>query len=325
MVIDFHIHYCPEELVRPKMSADGSPRTIFVGGDGNKTGDCVLPLRFQFEKHIDMMDQAGVDMAVISSGEGMRESLGNSRLVNDRLSELEERYPARVRGMAHTPPLGGPEAFAELERCRRDLGFRGAAMHTVNSGKEVDDPALWPFYEKVQDLGMWLFIHPGPALYSEYVDYDLGRSVGREGHLMAVVVRLINGGVLDDFPGLKIVMSHLGGGFAVWMTRILSYQDKAFWGTTGHPRHGKKCKRPFREYVDEMYFDTGGLTGDINPVKATLAEISPKNILFGTDYPLEIRESGTVRSFLKKIRDLPLTQTEIEGILSENAKPLLEM
>ncbi len=320
MIIDFHIHHCPEELVRPKVAADGSPRTVFVG---DKTGDCVLPLRYQLDKHIEMMDYAGVDVAVISSGEGMRENLANSRLVNDHLRKAEDRYPGRIIGMAHTPPLGGKEALAELERCRRELGFKGAAMHSTNSGKEVDDPALWPFYEKVQDLGMWLFIHPGPAIHSEYIDYDLGRSVGREGHLMAVVVRLINGGVLDDFPGLKVVMSHLGGGFAVWMTRILSYQNKEFWGTAGHPRHGKKARRPFREYIDEMYFDTGGLSGDINPVKATLAEVSPKNILYGSDYPLEIREGDTIKSFLGKVRELPLAKAEIDGILGENARPLL--
>ena len=140
---------------------------------------------------------------------------------------------------------------------------------------------------------------------------------------MAATVRLINGGVLDDFPGMKIVMSHLGGGFALWLTRILSYQDKEFWGTASHPRHAKKCKRPFREYLREMYFDTGGLTGDINPVKATLAEVSPSNILFGTDYPLEIREGGTIKDFIGKIRDLPLPSAEIDGILAENGRGLI--
>jgi len=320
MVIDFHIHYCPEELVRPKLGPDGGLNTIFVNG---RPADTALPLRFDLDKLVEMMDYAGVDIAVLSSGEGMRGNLANARLVNDRMKEAEERYPGRIKGMAHTAPLGGKEAFAELERCARELGFRGAAMHTVNGDKEVDDPALWPFYEKLQDLGMFLFVHPGSAVHSEYLDYDLGRSVGREGQLMAVVVRLINGGVLDDFPGLKIVMSHLGGGFAFWMTRILSYQNKEFWGTAGHPRHGKKAKRPFREYLKEIYFDTGGLTGDINPVKMTLMEISPRNILFGTDYPLEIRDGAIVKSFVEKIRELPLSRAEIDGILGENGRALI--
>lgn len=320
MIVDFHIHYCPEELVRPKLGPGDALNTVFIDG---RPGDTALPLRFDLEKLVEMMDYAGVDLSVLSSGEGMRGNLANARLVNDRMREAEERYPGRIKGMAHTAPLAGKEAFAELERCAGELGFKGVAMHTLNGGKEVDDPALWPFYEKVRDLGMFLFVHPGSAATSEYLDYDLGRSVGREGHLMAVVVRLINGGVLDDFPGLKIVMSHLGGGFAFWMTRILSYQNKEFWGTANHPRHGKKARRPFRDYLDEIYFDTGGLTGDVNPVKMTLLEIGPRNILFGTDYPLEIREGDTVKGFVEKIRELPLSRAEIDGILGQNARALI--
>lgn len=323
VVIDFHIHYCPEEILRPRLGPGDGVRTIFT--EDGKTGDCVVPLRFQLDKFVEMMDHAGVDVAVLSSGVGMREGLRECRIVNDSLRETEERYPGRFKGMAHTTPLGGPDAFAELERCVRELGFRGAAMHSVVQGRQVDDPELWPFYEKVQDLGLFLFIHPGPATYDIYYDYDLGRSVGREGHLMTVMVRLINGGVLDDFPGLRIVMSHLGGGFSMWMSRIIGYQNKEFWGTAGHPRHGKVAKRPFREYLDGLLFDTGGIWGDINPVKATLLELSPKNIVFGTDYPLEIREGETVRSFVQKIRELPLTKQEIDGILGDNGRALIGM
>jgi len=320
MIVDFHIHYCPEELVRLKLGPGGTLNTVFVNG---RPADTALPLRFDLDGLVGMMDHAGVDLAVLSSGEGMRGDLKNARLVNDRMKEAEERYPGRIKGMAHTSPLGGEEGLAELERCARDLGFRGVAIHSVNQGKEVDDPALWPFYERVRELGMFLFIHPGSAANSEYLDYDLGRSVGREGHLMAVVLRLINGGVLDDFPGLKVVMSHLGGGFAFWMGRILSYQNKEFWGTAGHPRHGRKARRPFREYLDEIYFDTGGISGDVNPVRMTLMEVSPSRLLFGTDYPLEIREGETVRRFIGKIRELPLGRAEIDGILGENARELI--
>lgn len=321
MIIDFHIHYCPEEFIRPKLGPGDAVRTVFTP-DG-KAGDCAVALRFQLDKFIDVMDQAGVDVAVFSSGEGMREDLDKCRVVNDRLKDAEEKYPGRFKSMAHVPPLGGAEAFAELKRCREELGFRGVAMHSIVRGVNLDEKALWPFYEKVNELGMYLFVHPGSAAYDSYLDYDLGRSVGREGHLMTVVVRLVNGGVMDDFPDMKIVFSHLGGGFSMWMPRILGYQDKQFWGTAGHPRHGKLAKRPFREYVEKMLFDTGGIWGDINPVKAALLELSPKNLVFGTDYPLEIREGGTLKSFVNKFRELPLTRQEIDGILGENGRSLI--
>ncbi|MFZ7104260.1 MAG: amidohydrolase family protein [Peptococcaceae bacterium] len=322
MIIDFHIHYCPEKFVRPNLGPGDTVRSL-ISAKGD-AGDCAGPLRYNLPKFIEMMDQAGVDVAVLSSGAGMRRDLEDSYYVNNMMKEAEEKYPGRLKGTAHVPPLGGKEAFQELKRCKEELGFCGVAMHSVVGGKDVDDRQLWPFYEKVSELGMFLFIHPaGAGAYSNYLDYDLGRSVAREGHLATVVVRLINGGVLDDFPDLKIVMSHLGGHFAACMSRIELYQDKEFWGIAHHPRHSRKCQKPFRSYLNKMYFDTGGIVGDINPVKMALMELNPRNILFGTDYPLEIREGDTVKKFIEKIKSLPLGNEEIQGILAENGRSLI--
>lgn len=234
MIIDFQIHYSPAELVRPRMSPDGSYRT-FTLPDGSYDR-YQPPLQDTLDRHIQVMDEAGVDVAVLSSMAGLTENLHQCRLVNDRLKEAEERYPGRIRGVAHTYPLGGPEAFAELERCSRELEFRGAAMYNIVGDKELDDHALWPFYQKLCDLGLFLFIHPyiKPG-YAEFPDYDLSRSAYRECLLQCSLVRLINGGVLDDFPELKIVYSHLGGGIVANLARVLCYQDKDFWGTAGHP------------------------------------------------------------------------------------------
>jgi len=80
---------------------------------------------------------------------------------------------------------------------------------------------------------------------------------------------------------------------------------------------------PFRWYLDKMYFDTGGIQGSINPVKIALMELSPQNILYGTDYPLEMRDGPPIREFVQKIRDLPLPRSDIDDILGNNAQRLL--
>ena len=321
MVIDFHIHYCPEKFVKPNLGPGGETRTIF--SEDGKAGDCAVALRYDLPKFIEMMDHGGVDIAVLTSGAAMRRDLPDCRFTNDDIKSVVEKYPGRFLGVAHAPPLGGPEAFAELKRCRDELGYRGAVMHSVVRGVELDDPQLYPYYEKLCELGMFVIVHPGSAEYSPFYDYDMGRSVGREGHLAAVTGRLIEGGILDRFPELKIAMSHLGGHFYTCISRMELYQDKVFWGTKDHPRHSRRSKEPFRYYLDKMYFDTGGIQGDINPVKMALMELSPKNILYGTDYPLEIREGETIRKFISDIRQLPLPKEDIESILSGNAKALL--
>jgi uncharacterized protein len=320
MIIDFHIHYSPEELVRGKLGPGGSPRTVFANGVPAYSYHDKL---FVLEKHIACMDEAGVDIAVLSSGAGLVNDLNQCRMVNDKLKWVEGRFPGRFMGLAHVPPLGGEASLRELERAAFDLRFKGVSIPSILGEVELDAPELRPFYQKVRDLGLFIFIHPALSSAGNYLDYDLGRSVGREFQLVLTVIRLINGRVLDEFPGLNFIISHLGGGIAALLGRIEPYQDKAFWGTAEHPRHGKLPREPFRSYLSRIYFDTGGFFGNINPVKCALLELPPENLLFGTDYPQEIRDGAQIKEFVRQIRDLPLSKKEIDGIFSENGKKFL--
>ena len=67
MIIDFHIHYSPEELVRDQLGPGGSPRTVFVDGSPAYTYHDRL---FRLEKHVACMDKAGVDIAVSLPAQG---------------------------------------------------------------------------------------------------------------------------------------------------------------------------------------------------------------------------------------------------------------
>ncbi len=321
MVIDFHIHYTPEELVRDKLGPDGAPRTVFIDGVPAYTFHERL---FTLEKHISCMDKAGVEIGILSSGAGLTDDIERCRFVNDKLKWAEKAFPKRLLGLAHIPPLGGEPSFRELDRAFYELGFKGIAIPSIIGKTELDSPDLFPFYQRVQEKGLFIFVHPALSSYGNYLDYDLGRSVGREFQLVISVIRLINGGILDEFPELRFVISHLGGGISALMGRIEPYQDKDFWGTKGHPRHGKIPRRPFREYLDRLLFDTGGFFGNINAVKCALLEIKPQSIVFGTDYPQEIRDEIQIERFISEIRNLSIPQKDIEDILSGNGKRLLK-
>lgn len=317
MIIDFHVHYSPEELVRPKLGPGDTARTVFIDGV-----PAFMPRRelFALEEHIASMDQAGVDLGIVSSLSGLVSDVGQCRMVNDKIKSAEDRFPGRFQGLAHVPPLGGEASFHELERAVSELGFKGVVMPSVIGETELDAPELRPFYRRVEELGLFILVHPALSSSGNYLDYDLGRSVGREFQLVIAVIRLINGGVLDEFPRLDFIVSHMGGGIAALMARIEAYQDKVFWGTAEHPRHGKVPQEPFRHYLDRLYFDTSGCLGNINPVKTALVEIKPEKLLFGTDYPQEVRGGEQLKEFVGRIKKLFLTQTQIEGILSENGR-----
>lgn len=275
------------------------------------------------DRHMAMLDYAGTDVAVISSAEGMPGDLERSRRVNDELAREAPRFKGRIVGMGHTGPLAGKEGLEELDRCWTELGLRGVAIASTLSGKGLDAEELYPFYEHCQAAGQFIFVHPtlacGTLGAQGFQAYDLFRTVGREFELVTAVMRLVCGGVLDEFPKLNVVMSHFGGGITSLVGRIRDYQDKEFWGLLDDPKHGKKPKHDFDSYLSRLYFDTGGHFGDITAVKAALLNIPSSNILFGTDYPQEIRGQEKVKAFIETLKALDLPAEQIEGILGGNA------
>jgi len=327
-VIDIHIHYSSRSLIEPTLASLPSPDaklTRYTDGIPSYTLHGQL---HDLDRHLAMMDHAGMDLAVISSAEGMPGDLPRSRVVNDDLHALVPRYKGRIIGMAHTGPLAGKAGLEELDRAWTELGLRGVAIASTLGGKGLDDEALYPFYEKVQAAGQFIFVHPtlacGTLGTQGFGAYDLFRTVGREFELVTAVLRLCCGGVLDRFPMLNIVMSHFGGGISTLVGRIRDYQDKAFWGLTEDPIHGRRPKRDFDYYLHErLYFDTGGHFGEMTAVRAALLNIPPSRLLFGTDYPQEIRAPEDVKAFVDNLKALDLPPAEIDAILGGNARALL--
>jgi predicted TIM-barrel fold metal-dependent hydrolase len=271
-----------------------------------------------------MMNVAGIDASVLTSGAGMCADLERSRFINNKTKQAERDYPGRFIGAAHVHPLGGSESLKELARCARELGFPGVVITSETNGLFLDAPEFDPFWAEVSRLGMYVFVHPALQLnFSQQFNADdMARSVGREFSLIMATIRLINCGVLDRYPNLTILMSHLSGGIAGVLGRIRKYQDKAFWGTTGNPKHGRKPEKDFDYYLEHRFaFDTGGFSGAMSSVKAALLELPESRMVFATDYPQEIRSSQEVRQFVQQIRSLGPTG---ERILSGNAALLIK-
>jgi predicted TIM-barrel fold metal-dependent hydrolase len=196
MVVDFHHHYTPSELME-RGEGDG---TVQLDENGNPSYR-FNPLLAQLPDHLRMMDQAGIDVAVLSCGSGFDQpNLATCRLINDRLHQAESDYPGRFIGLAHVPALNSPEATAELKRCTDELGFPGVVIASEVQGQPLDAAALRPFWKVAADLGLYVFIHPLPRVISweQMAADDLGRMLGWEFSLMVATVRLINSGGIES-------------------------------------------------------------------------------------------------------------------------------
>lgn len=321
MIIDFQHHFTP-----PELTSLPAVRNLSIN-KGGTTPPYRMPAELtDITAHVRDMAAAGIDHAVLSSGLGMDgTTLEICVAVNDAMARVCAQAPGQFSAFAHTDPLGGPDALKELARCRHELGMRGAVIVSEPGGLTLDDPRLDPYWATCEQLGMYVFVHPSlrPDVGATMRRYDLIRSLGREFSLAMTTVRLINGGVLDRFEGLRIQMGHLSGGLAVSMDRVRAMQDKERMGTVGHPDHGILPKHPFDHYLRErLWFDTAGVFGSMTAVRAAVAEFTPSRIVFGTDYPLEILSVGDLSRFVGEVRALGDAGS---AILSGNAKRLLQI
>jgi predicted TIM-barrel fold metal-dependent hydrolase len=151
------------------------------------------------EALLGIMDRYGVDVACLLP-ESMMDTTGfSSRWVsNGEMAQAVERHPDRFMYQPNLSPIkhrGVGNAIWELEYWAKEKGARIFKFYPPED-TYMNDPELWPFYEKAEALGIVLDIHTGfswvPPGKSKYALPILLDDVAR------------------DFPQLKIVAFHMG-------------------------------------------------------------------------------------------------------------------
>ncbi|MFC1943613.1 amidohydrolase family protein [Chloroflexota bacterium] len=275
------------------------------------------------EQSIQFMDEAGIDMAVRTSnasGEGAREA-------NDMMAKAVRDYPKRYIGEASIPIVGGKHDLDEVDRAINGLGLKGVHISTHTADLYLDSREMWPFYEKVSKLNVPIDVHVDVHISDLAFDglrapYALHYIMAREFDMAASVLRVCLGGVLEDFPDLVFIMNHFGGGVSSVLDRLDLYWDLSL--RPGGPDFFYKDKRliskHWREYFNKLNFNMAGRGVGMDTVKCALTNISPKRLMFGTDWPFNYDgEPDKARQYIAEIRKLDLPQEDIDGMLGGNA------
>jgi len=84
---------------------------------------------------------------------------------------------------------------SELENIKNS-GLKGIKLHPLYQNFLIDDKKIYPIYEKIQSLNLFILFHSG---------YDIAFGLRDD----AVSFRMKR--IVKDFPDLKIIASHLGG------------------------------------------------------------------------------------------------------------------
>ena len=92
------------------------------------------------------------------------------RIINDGFAELCAKEKDHFPGWVAQVSLAAADAgVAEAERAVKELGALGVQIYTNVAGKPLDRPEYRPFWEKMDELGIPVWLHP--ARGAEMPDY----------------------------------------------------------------------------------------------------------------------------------------------------------
>jgi aminocarboxymuconate-semialdehyde decarboxylase len=235
------------------------------------------------------MDATGVDYEALSINpywyRAERDAAAELiRINNETLAQFCAGNPDRFVGFA-TAALQHPDLAAQqVEHAVKNLGFRGVGVGGSVAGQELANPKFHPFWQKCEELGVLVFMHPLGTRELEPSGRLAGsglltNTIGNPLETTIALSHLIFEGTLDRFPGLKICAAH-GGGF------LPSYANRSDAVIKTFPnRVGPLPKHPPTSYLrnGQLYFDSIMFTGE--GMRHLIAEAGIEHVVMGTDYP----------------------------------------
>jgi aminocarboxymuconate-semialdehyde decarboxylase len=240
----------------------------------------------------------------------------------DYAAQVQSDHKGVLYCFATILPCGGPAFIKETERAIKQLGLKGIFIHSSHKGHYPDDDEARPFWELVQDLDVPVMIHPPHIGFGEerMNIYRLSSSIGRPFDLCLALGRMIVRGVLEDFPRLKIVASHGGGGICETISRMdyaYELQDEAFFLGSYKPM---RIKHAPSHYLKMLYLDT--VTYNPPAVRMVLDWVGADRVLYGSDAP---PLTSLKPRAIKLIKELDISETDRAKIFAGNAARLLKL
>ncbi|MGW3103895.1 amidohydrolase family protein [Streptomyces sp. NPDC001100] len=202
-----------------------------------------------------------------------------ARTANEAVAAHCATAPDRLFGLG-TVPLQHPDlAVALLDQAVNVHGLYGISVSTTVDGRELADPAHDTVWQRAEELGAVVFIHPwGCSLGERLATNYLGNTVGQPVETTVALSQLIFTGVLDRFPRLKLVAAHGGG----YLPTYIGRSDHA-WRVREDARG---CAESPSSYLRRMWFDA--LVYTPRALRRLVEEVGADRVVLGTDHPFDM-------------------------------------
>ena len=308
MIVDVHSHLIPREMVPPGAVA---AMTLMSDTEGF--------LRAQAESPVDFSVISQPLLMESRLKEGPEVLLDLARRCNDFLADLAHAHPDRLAALAVLYPQGGDPFLREFERCVRDLDMRGAMVCPRYGDLFLDSPEAQDFLALACQLDVPVYLHPPGVTFNKgYLDQcRLDETIGRGIETAVALGRLIMLGVLDKYPSLKVVASHVGGALLGVFGRLeYSYDLRE------HPLYTLPVELtgPPSSYARRLWVDTVAFWQPA--LRAAVETFGVEKVMLGTDTPPLPFPLGLS---VEHVRALGLPPEHEAAILGDNAVALFRL
>jgi gamma-resorcylate decarboxylase len=250
-------------------------------------------------RRLRLMDQHGIERMILSLNAPAIQAILDpykanelARHANDVLAAEVAKRPERFNALAALPMQDPDLAIRELERCVKELDFKGALVNGFSQARDgntllyYDLPQYWPFWREVERLDIPFYLHPRNPLPADARIYEghswlLGPTWAFGQETAVHALRLMGSGLFDAYPRLTLILGHMGEGLPYNMWRV---DHRNAW-VKAPPRH--KAKRKIADYFHSNFFLTTSGNFRTQTLINAILEIGADRILFSTDWPFE--------------------------------------
>ena len=296
MIVDVHTHMFTRrwlELLR----ASGAPYGVVVRPDGRDEiyrGQTPVvfpqPGHFDYDLRIRHMDEAGIDVSIVSltcpnvywGGEEV--SVAAARESNDSMAAAEREHPGRIKWFTSLPWQYPARAIEELQRTV-DLGAAGVMVLANVAGRSLTDAAFVPVWREIDRRALPVLVHPAEPPGADAMDmgrYDLSWSVGFIFDTTLAITRLVFDGFVDRYPDLKLIVAH-GGAALPYLVGRLEKGDEVELASRrrmiAHPT----------DYLRRLSYDC--ITYDLGALRYLISVVGADRVMFGTDWPHQVHDT----------------------------------
>lgn len=266
--IDVHTHVVPPFWGEELPSHGGDP------------SGWALP-KWSADAHLKFMDDNQIATSVLSltapsvvgwQGQQRRDM---ARKVNEYVADLGAKHPGRFGNFATVPLPDVEAAAAEAAYALDQIGADGVVLLTNYDGVYLGDDTYAPLWDTLNKRSAVVFIHPGHPRIPLLADVP-GPLVDYPFDTTRNAVQMVFNGVLDNYPNVKIILSHAGGFLPYGVLRFCELQP---------------ALQPEGPTTDQLlakfklfYFDTALSSGPY-AFPSFLGFADHQRILFGSDFP----------------------------------------